>query len=60
MNLKERRKALKKTQEQIAQMVGVSLLSYQLWERGTTTPTDENMARLMLVLKAGEPIAKGE
>lgn len=51
MNLKEHRKALKLTQGEVALKVGVSLMSYQLWERGHTKPTPENLQKLKEVLK---------
>lgn len=48
--LKEKRKALKMTQTEMAIAVGVSLTTYQLWERGVSTPNDENMESLKKVL----------
>lgn len=54
MDFKSRRTELKMTQEQVAKAVGVSLMSYQLWERGATTPKEENLIKLQDVLGVGE------
>ena len=51
MNIKQRRKELKLTQTQLAIKVGVSLVTIQNWERGVTTPSDENLAKLKNELK---------
>ena len=50
MNLKEERKRLQLTQMDMAERVGVALLTYQLWERGIQTPNPENMEKLKEVL----------
>ena len=49
--LKKRRKALCLSQMALAKKVGVSLMSIQLWERGVTTPKEENKKKLEKVLK---------
>ena len=38
------------SQIDVAIKCGVSLLSYQLWERGAVNPKDENKAKLLEVL----------
>jgi transcriptional regulator with XRE-family HTH domain len=48
--MKEKRLKLKLTQADVALAVGVSLTTYQLWEKGVTTPTPENMIKLKKVL----------
>lgn len=50
-NLKEIRKSLGKTQTEMALKVGVSLMAYQLWERGVSTPSEENMPKLESAIK---------
>lgn len=50
MDLKKRRKKLELTQTDVAKAVGVSLYTYQLWERGVTTPFPENLVKLKTVL----------
>jgi DNA-binding transcriptional regulator YiaG len=49
-DLKQRRKALKISQMALAEKVGVSLLTIQLWERGVSSPTSENKKKLEAVL----------
>jgi transcriptional regulator with XRE-family HTH domain len=51
MNLREQRTKLGLTQTQVAIAVGVSLMSYQLWERGAMQPNEENMKKLKEVLQ---------
>lgn len=50
LNLKERRKALGISQINLAQKIGVSLLTLQLWERGVGNPRQENQDKLEAVL----------
>ena len=45
-NLKELRKAKGLTQLEVAKQVGVSMTTYQLWERGAMNPTEENKHKL--------------
>lgn len=52
MNLKKNRIERGLTQTQVAVLVGASLTSYQNWERGVTTPTEENQAKLKKVLES--------
>lgn len=49
--IKSRRKELGMTQIEIALAVGVSLTSYQLWERGVMYPKEKNEKKLLKVLK---------
>jgi DNA-binding transcriptional regulator YiaG len=49
--LKQRRLKLKLSQMALAEKVGVSLVTIQLWERGISTPTDKNKQILESVLK---------
>ncbi len=49
--LKQRRLKLKLSQMALAEKVGVSLMTIQLWERGISTPTDKNKQILESVLK---------
>ena len=48
--MKEKRIALNLTQVDVALAVGVSLTTYQLWERGVTKPSPENTKKLEKVL----------
>ena len=48
--MKEQRLKLNLTQTDVALAVGVSLTTYQLWEKGVTTPTPENLKKLNEVL----------
>lgn len=53
MDLKELRRIRKEkglTQPQVAVAIGVSVYTYQLWEKGVTTPKPENMQKLKQVL----------
>jgi len=49
-NLRERRKALGLSQMELARLVGVSLLTVQIWERGVSEPKPENKEKLEQVL----------
>ena len=51
-NLKETRIKKGLTQMDICEAVGVSLPSYQLWERGISTPKPENLEKLNEVLNS--------
>lgn len=51
MNIKKKREELKMTQIEVAKACGVSLMTYQLWEREAMTPKQENMEKLMKVLQ---------
>jgi len=57
--IKARRNELKKlypgswSQIDVAIKCGVSMLTYQLWERGAVKPTEENEAKLLEVLGLG-------
>ena len=53
-NLKQKRLELGLTQEKLAKKVGVSLLAYQMWERGVSKPNDLNKHKLEKVLKQKE------
>ena len=50
MNLLKLRTLKGFTQVDVAKKVGCSLTSYQLWEKGVTTPTEENQEKLKQVL----------
>ncbi|MCH4294200.1 helix-turn-helix transcriptional regulator [Shewanella sp. 3B26] len=49
--IKERRKAIGLTQQQVAASVGVSKATISLWENGTTQPKGENLHLLVKELK---------
>ena len=51
MEIKELRKSNGLTQVDVAKKVGVSITTYQLWERGVGKPTPENLEKLKKVLK---------
>ena len=51
MDIKKLRKEKGMTQIEAAIKSGVSLTTFQLWERGVTTPNEENMKKLILALK---------
>lgn len=53
-DLKMLRTKRKLTQMDVCIKVGVSLLTYQLWERGITTPNEQNYEKLNEVFKGGE------
>lgn len=50
-NLKEIRKEKGLTQIDVAKAVGISLTTYQLWERGVSHPREENERKLREVLE---------
>jgi transcriptional regulator with XRE-family HTH domain len=50
-NLKTERKAMEMTQIEVAKKVGVSLTTYQLWERGVSKPNEENLVNLKKVFE---------
>ena len=49
-NLKQIRKSLGLSQMDLAQKVGVSLLTIQLWERGVSQPNETNKEELERVI----------
>ncbi len=53
-NLKAKRLKLGMTQIDIAKAVGVSTMTYQLWEREAATPKPENEQKLKEVLGVKE------
>ncbi len=59
-NLKQIRKSLELSQMDLAQKVGVSLLTIQLWERGISEPNDKNKEILESVLKTLEKKKEGK
>ena len=59
-NLKQIRKSLGLSQMDLAQKVGVSLLTIQLWERGISEPNDKNKEILESVLKTLEKKKEGK
>jgi ribosome-binding protein aMBF1 (putative translation factor) len=58
--LKKRRLALGLSQMDLAEKVGVSLLTIQLWERGVSEPNDKNKKILESVLKTLEKKKEGK
>ncbi len=58
--LKKRRLALGLSQMGLAEKVGVSLLTIQLWERGVSEPNDKNKEILESVLKTLEKKKEGK
>lgn len=48
--LKERRKALKLTQKDIAEKLGISYQAYSAWERGVKEPSTEKVSQLEKLL----------
>lgn len=58
--LKKRRLALGLSQMDLAEKVGVSLLTIQLWERGVSQPNDKNKEILESVLKTLEKKKEGK
>jgi len=58
--LKKRRLALGLSQMDLAEKVGVSLLTIQLWERGVSEPNDKNKEILGSVLKTLEKKKEGK
>jgi len=57
-NLRKRRKALGLSQMELARLVGVSLLTIQIWERGVSEPKPENREKLEQVLSELEKKGK--
>ena len=49
-DLRKRRKELGLSQMELASLVGVSLLTVQIWERGVSEPKPENREKLEQVL----------
>ena len=49
-DLRKRRKALGLSQMELAKLVGVSLLTIQMWERCVSEPKPENREKLEQVL----------
>lgn len=49
-DLRKRRKALGLSQMELARLVGVSLPTIQIWERGVSEPKPENKEKLEQVL----------
>ena len=54
MDIRKLRNELKITQSELAVKCGVSLTTIQLWERGVSTPKEENLIKLKEVLKVGK------
>lgn len=46
MDILKLRKEKNLTQVQLAKLVGVSITSVRLWEKGVTTPKEENLEKL--------------
>ena len=46
MDLRKLRDEHKMTQSDVARKIGVSLMSYQLWERGVMNPSEQNKEKL--------------
>lgn len=53
MGLKEFRTNEGKTQLDMAIILGVSLMTYQLWERKAMNPNEENQKKIDELLKKG-------
>ena len=51
MNIKKSRNDLGMTQTEVAVKVGVSLTSFQLWERNVSKPNETNLKKLKKVLE---------
>jgi len=49
-SIKKRRLAAGLTQVDVAKKCGVSVVSYQRWEQGVTSPKPENLEKLKAVL----------
>ena len=56
MDWKQRRKELGLTQIEVAKACNVSLMTYQLWERGAMNPNEENFKKLIEVLTLKERV----
>jgi len=59
-NLKQIRKSLGLSQMDLAQKVGVSLLTIQLWERGVSQPNETNKEELERVIAELQQQQKGD
>ena len=59
-NLKQIRKSLGLSQMDLAQKVGVSLLTIQLWERGVSQPNETNKEELERVITELQQQQKGD
>ena len=51
MDIRKLRKELGLTQSDLAIKCGVSLTTIQLWERGVSTPSEENLEKLKKALQ---------
>lgn len=58
--LRERRKALNISQMDLAALLGVSLVSYRIWEAGAGSPSKENRQRLEETLERLEEEAASD
>ena len=56
MDWKQRRKELGFTQLEVAKACNVSLMTYQLWERGAMNPNEKNFKKLIEVLSLKERV----
>jgi transcriptional regulator with XRE-family HTH domain len=56
MDWKQRRKELGFTQLKVAKACNVSLMTYQLWERGAMNPNEKNFKKLIEVLSLKERV----
>lgn len=54
MNIRAKRLELGLTQIEVAKACGVSLTTYQLWEREVSTPLEENLKKLIEILQLGK------
>ena len=54
MDLRKLRDEHKMTQSEVARKVGVSLMSYQLWERGVMNPSEQNKEKLEKLFKVNK------
>ena len=59
-NLKQIRKSLRLSQMDLAQKVGVSLVTIQLWERGISRPNEANKIELLRVIAELQQQQKGD
>jgi DNA-binding transcriptional regulator YiaG len=59
-NLKQIRKSLGLSQMDLAQKVGVSLVTIQLWERKISKPTEKNKEELERVITELQQQQKGD
>ena len=60
LNLKQIRKSLGLSQMDLAQKVGVSLVTIQLWERGISRPNEANKIELLRVIAELQQQQKGD